>query len=224
MTDGQYEKETIDFLKDFLKTKNNGLFFDIGSHNGLISLPLAKELAPDSNIMVFAFEPFKYIFERLKINIYANGLDGIIRPYNLGCGEKKCKKKLYIPKTENKFINYGVSSTDKSMTLRTYKDLESVEIDIVSLDEWFFDKEDIKEKNIYACKIDVEGNELCVLNGMKKILELKSPALIIEYNISNFKQLNNFLDFYGYKFVGSLQRFGISKELTEKNLLYIKMD
>ncbi len=222
LTDGEYEKETIDFLKDYLRSKSNGFFIDIGAHNGKISLPIAKHISPFNNIMVLGFEPLKRTYKRLETNILINGVDNFFKSYNLGCDEEYSTQKLYFPKSKNNYIDYGIATTDFQIAKSRGIANNFQEINLVNLDDFFYKQQNFNKGKIHACKIDVEGSELFVLKGMKKIIEENSPALIIEYNSKNFKEVYNFLKNYNYQFFGSLQKFGISKISIEKNLLFLK--
>tara|TARA_Y100001968_G_C19396332_1_gene738538 strand:- start:450 stop:1325 length:876 start_codon:yes stop_codon:yes gene_type:complete len=222
LTDGEYEKETIDFLKDYLKSKKNGFFIDVGAHNGQISLPIAKHISPFNNVMVLAFEPLKMIHKRLENNILINGVDSFLQSYNLGCHDKNCIQKLYVPKSKNNYINYGISTTDFQIAKSRSIENDFQEINLVKLDDFFYKELEINKGKIHACKIDVEGSELFVLRGMKRIIEEYYPAFIIEYNSVNFQEIKSFLGYYNYKLIGSLQKFGISKNSIEKNLLFLK--
>ena len=222
LTDGEYEKETIDFIRDYLKSKKGGFFFDIGAHNGLISLPIAKHISPLNNIMVLAFEPLEGIYKRLETNILINGIDSFLKSYNLGCYEKNCIQKLYVPKSKNNYINYGISTTDFKLAKSRSIENNFQEINLVKLDDFFYKELEMHKGKVHACKIDVEGSELFVLRGMRRIIEEYYPAFIIEYSINNFQEIKSFLGNYNYKLIGSLQKFGISKNNIEKNLLFLK--
>ena len=51
-------------------------------------------------------------------------------------------------------------------------------------------------------KIDVEGLDHLVLYGMKNCINKFKPVILVEYNISNFKKIYNFLKnkYYFYFF------------------------
>jgi len=58
------------------------------------------------------------------------------------------------------------------------------------------------ENSIGFIKINVEGNELDVLKSMKKNLENNSPIISLEFDMKNFNNKNeiiNFLKELGYK-------------------------
>lgn len=69
-------------------------------------------------------------------------------------------------------------------------------VKIISLDELNLPKVDF-------VKIDVEGFELEVLKGMKKVIADSSPTLYIEIFEKNISAANRLLENYGYSLVMS---------------------
>ena len=55
-----------------------------------------------------------------------------------------------------------------------------------------FDQINLKQEVCFV-KIDVEGFDHLVLRGMKKLISQYFPVFLIEFNISNFKIIFNFL-------------------------------
>lgn len=159
---GAYAELTIlDLYKKLLN--QNSVAVDVGANVGFHSLPMAKIIG-GIGPRVFAYEPRASLAGRLKKNLEANGINSVnIR--NVGVWDKSGK----IGFDENDGYNQGVGSCNPK---------SSFQIDVVSLDD---DLSGVDGK-IDVIKIDVEGGELQVIKGARKILTKHKPGLILEYN------------------------------------------
>lgn len=199
--------------------KNKYVIFDVGSNIGLYSLYINDKF---SNVEIHAFEPIKDLYEKNKHNINQNkkNTNNIIIN-NLALGEK----------TSSKIINFypnadGLSTINNDMENKKSKILEQKchnsycknlckafysnildkglseqkqeVINIIKMSD-YIDAHSIT--TIDLVKIDVEGYELNVLNGINKEHFKMINNLIIEVenydsnNLNNIKQLlieNNF--------------------------------
>ena len=145
---------------------------DVGANIGYHTLELSR-LAKK----VYSFEPCKNTYSYLLKNIKANNLTNVI-PVNIALSDKNGPALLENDgkSGSNKIGKYG----EKIKTVKA--DDLNVKFDLI--------------------KIDVEGHELNVLKGMKKILKNK-PILIVEYNFlvnQSFKELLYFLKSHSYTF------------------------
>ena len=177
------EKEAK-YLKKNFKFTNSA---DVGSNAGYYSNMLIKI----SN-KVFSFEPIKYhcinqkkIFKKMNVKIL-----------NLGLGNKRDKKRLFIPRNndpEASFIN------KRKNFASTFVNLER--------GDYVFGN-----KKIDFIKIDVEGYELDVLRGLKSQIKNFKPLLLVEIekrHNKNYLKVFKFLNNYNYNVY----------YLTEKNKL-----
>jgi FkbM family methyltransferase len=140
--------------------KPDMVFVDCGANLGYYTRIASKLVGPKGK--VYAFEPTNNWFRILKKN--TAGL-GNVRLYNAAVGNANGEGVLYI----NKQSQYENSLVNKS-------DLEQ-KTKIVRLDS-IINRADI-------VKIDVEGAELGVLEGMGKLLDLPNIKLLVEYNHSH---------------------------------------
>jgi len=119
-------------------------------------------------------------------------------------------KKIYI-NLENVA---GSSLIEKKSFLENRKKYDKIEnIKVVNLDNFLR-----KEKKIDFIKIDVEGFEFQVLKGIKNILKIKKPKMVIEFSSYIYekeyrglsKQIINFL-FGFYKYIEIIENKKIYK-------------
>lgn len=163
------------------------VIFDVGAFIGNWS-QICFQLKPDVHIHLF--EPFKNSFNQLKKKFQDNKN---ITLNNVALGEREGEKKFYINKT---------CSSLNSMYLRKdlyNKSLEHTHKELVfetTLDK-YCDQEKIS--NVDYMKIDVEGNELNVLKGSKRILKNQSIKFIqFEYGGCNIESKTYFKDIYKF--------------------------
>lgn len=159
---GFYDRRGSAIIKNALK--NGDVFINVGAHIGYFSLLAASRVGNEGH--VFAFEPAPANFHLLLKNITLNKCENItaIRRAVL---EKEKKVNLYFSDT-----NTGDHRVYKPSEKRKF-----IEIDAINLDN-FFDK---RNKRIDFIKIDVQGSEMSVLKGMKKILKKKTLKMFIEF-------------------------------------------
>tara|TARA_B110000046_G_scaffold34000_1_gene36635 strand:+ start:5751 stop:6476 length:726 start_codon:yes stop_codon:yes gene_type:complete len=140
------------------------IILDIGANVGLTCLYF-KELFPNSNVI--AYEPDSNSFECLKLNL--NGLE--VQLHQAAISNIKGDKKLYTASTVNN--NLPIASLYKN----EYSSLE-VEVNVVNITSVVsqFDFIDF-------CKIDVEGEESNIVEGLVKSKLLKIVnEFVIEYH------------------------------------------
>ncbi|OGU40308.1 MAG: hypothetical protein A2X61_10850 [Ignavibacteria bacterium GWB2_35_12] len=172
---GSYELPTIRFIKKTLK--KGDIVIDIGANVGYLSLTFAQIIGDLGK--VYGFEPEKRNFEIFNENIKLNGFKNI-HPYKLAVSDNNKIIKLYLSKNENQGIHSTLLHTD---TLS--ENFE--EIEAIILDDFVIQNKIYK---IDLVKIDVEGAEIDVVNGMKNILRDKKPVLILEL-VSELQKLKN---------------------------------
>ena len=151
------------------------IILDVGANVGKYAI-LACKSNPDSR--VFAFEPSGSNFYILRINKELNKCKNL-NLCKIGLSDKKGKMKLYD----------GLGTGSFSLKVKSQK-FEEVTTD--KLDNLF--------KEIDLIKIDVEGAELDVLNGAKKLLSKKKiKNLIVELDKENEKKIIELMRNFGYR-------------------------
>lgn len=162
-----YEQYSSQLILNYLTI--NSIFVDVGAHYGYYSILVSRE---NSQIKTIAFEPLKNNFAVLKKNIKLNRLTNI-NPINAAISDRSGKHTFLITEASDSsgFTGHPAHKVLKRVTVKTY-----------SLDSFF------KNKKIDIVKIDTEGNELAVLNGMKDIIKNNNIKIFLEFNI---RCLNN---------------------------------
>ncbi len=188
---------------------------DIGANIGEMSLHLAKLVGPDG--AVYAFEPVVPLFDRLKLNVERNGLDGIVRCFKLAVSNKSG----YLP------LRYADSSKENQGMASLVDDVPSVlnlcdETRTVTLDDFIREHE---LDRIDFIKADIQGAEVYMLEGGSTCFGNLCPDVLMEIAPSCLKKIGKTahdlmaqVNSYGYdtftiKKGRIKQRIGISEEL-----------
>ena len=140
--------------------KPGDVCFDVGANIGYVTLVLAKLSGKDG--VVYAVEPTKQNYKVLKKNIILNGYENNIFAKRLAISNKTGKATLYLSGQSNLS---SLSRHSKTVTGR------KEEVDTMTVDEYLEDK---KTPNMY--KMDIEGHEVQVLNGMHKTATVSPPG------------------------------------------------
>tara|TARA_B100000287_G_C20438662_1_gene704659 strand:- start:11 stop:850 length:840 start_codon:yes stop_codon:yes gene_type:complete len=170
--------------------ENNSSLIDVGANIGLYSLYAAKK-----NHKVYAFEPESLNFACLNLNIFDNNLNNKINAYPIAINDENKISSLNL--TSLKFGGSG-NSFDRNIT-----DSGANFEPIYNQGSISFSLDQISENlNFFPehIKIDVDGNELKVINGMSNLLrnaQLKS--ICIELN-PDFKEHFEVLEILKSKF------------------------
>ena len=176
--------------KAFLEKKKI-VYVDIGTNEGSFLEYLFKFCFFKK---VFCYEPILRLSNELKQKYSSKN----IKIFNLALSNKKSVKKFFEYKISSQSSLYKQNDVFKS--LKDLKKISKVKTEI-------FDNEFNNNQKIDFCKIDVQGEEINVLKGMKKNLKKKNIRLLkieitfIERYVSvkpNFNQIISFLLEYDY--------------------------
>lgn len=179
------EEGTIKWLEDTIQ--NHDVFFDIGANLGLYSL-YATKLA---NVTTYAFEPHKLNYARLVENIRNNGLLDKITPIAIPLDSMAGLTTLHC-----KSWGHGGSMNQLGNMVDADIEYDFKEITYgMPLDDLIG-----KVPMPSVVKIDVDGNEYRILQGMKNILlSLEKPRSIqIEINPGYNDMIVEFMKLYDY--------------------------
>jgi FkbM family methyltransferase len=162
---GSYEAELTDYIAHHIAFRDGDVFLDVGANIGWYPLVLART----RRIATLAFEPDPLNFALLEENVRLNGCASV-RPIRKAVADTEGTRTLY--RYANK--NLGRHS------LLPINDKDTVEVETVTLDG-FLAREGIVPERVAFMKVDVEGYELPVLNGAKRLLEA-IPLVLCEYS------------------------------------------
>jgi len=195
------EPDTIRWIENF---KVNSVFWDVGANIGLYSCFASRQ----KKAKTFAFEPSVFNLEVLSKNIYCNNLSDkiIIIPLSLT--------------SETKISSFNMSKIEvggaRSSFSENYDEEGNVFNPVFKYNTLGISGNDfVKKFNIDKpdyIKIDVDGIEYLVLNGLSEILDDTSSILIevTESFKSKKKKIKEFLEHRGF----TLEK----NEFSEKNL------
>ncbi|MBE9157912.1 FkbM family methyltransferase [Nodosilinea sp. LEGE 06152] len=185
-----YEIDLLEYiysLRSFLP-RGKAIAIDVGANIGNHSIFLGKFLSD----YVFAIEPYEPTFQVLQDNLRRNLSGDQYFTFCLAVGESDGTGVMKLP--DDGDSNFGMMKFEASS--------EGGRTRLVTLEN-LVDEACTKEllnANVAIVKIDVEGMEMSVLRGGRKILEKFKPHLFIELSTdSAFESASQFLDELGYK-------------------------
>lgn len=169
---GLWEIESYRFLENFLtKTgfwKKPFVVADVGANIGYFSLWMSKR-ATTNQSLIHAFEPVPGILKFLEKNIQTNDAKNI-RVVPAAVGERSGKVSFFIGE------HHHQSSLDAEWAKGRQSQVEKVEVQAVSLDEYFLKNPPFPD----LIKVDIEGGGVFALPGMSQCIEKKQPIFWIE--------------------------------------------
>jgi FkbM family methyltransferase len=157
--------------------------YDIGAHDGSWAIPLSKKFQT-----VYAFEPCIVNLAILKKNCELNDSKNI---HIIEAAAWDEEKRITLVQT------VPGNHASKIMAVNEYNEKEVVgvfEVSAITIDDF------VRRATIPSfVKIDVEGNEETVLRGMKMVLELYHPILMIEIHmVESQLRIRKFLEQFDY--------------------------
>ncbi|MEM3433753.1 MAG: FkbM family methyltransferase [Candidatus Methanomethyliaceae archaeon] len=168
---GEFEEGERRFVERFLRPGQ--VVFDIGSHIGFYTLLAAKLVGKTGRVV--AFEPSARERHRLRLNLLLNRCHNVcIVPYALGNSEG----------TAELYVCLGRETGCNSLRPPVVNEpVSKVQVPITTLDH-HVEKTGIGKVDFV--KMDVEGAELHVLDGAKKLLRNK-PRPVLMYEAADIR-------------------------------------
>jgi FkbM family methyltransferase len=195
------------------------IILDIGAYVGLYSIWASRKVGEAG--FVVAFEPNPLSYRWLVSNIELNKVSNI-KALPFALGDKLEKKTLYVAEK-----NVGVSSLIKNHVLHNPSGKDTIfsshVVQVLTLDYLLEKSPKIVGRQLQRvdlAKIDVEGYEMNILRGAKKVLEESLiRRLIIEVHKDqvNTEDIVNYLSTYGYK-VDTVVGFDSVKDIVYMRL------
>ena len=158
-------------------SRESDCFFDIGAHIGIVTLAVAKNIK--KNGVIYAFEPSKVNLKFLKYHIACNKIKNVKIVDKLVSSSEK-KKIIFYESPESSGMNSIVSLKKKNITNKNFP--KSITLDTFC-----------KNNNIYPdiIKVDIEGSEIEMLMGTKKILKKYRPLIFLSYHPYHLQKLGH---------------------------------
>jgi len=157
---GVWEKFETECIKKIL-TKEM-VVIDLGANIGYYTLIFAKLVGPQGKI--FAFEPEPNNFDLLKKKTLINGYQNVVLEQK-AISNKNERLKLYLDKK-----NLGAHKL-----FFTHADQKFIEVDVITLDDYFNNY----DGNIDFIKMDVEGSEILIIEGMSNLLKKNTNIIMM---------------------------------------------
>lgn len=186
---------------------------DIGANIGYFTILFARKVGSSGAIL--AFEPGPLSFALLQTNIRINGLDHV-RAFNVAAGNRNGTTDLYICRT-------GESDNRVEGTLTDDSDRDRIAVPSIVIDKFLAN---LGVHRVDYVKIDVQGAERAVLEGMQRTIEANPRMQIVaEYAPGGIRtaggEPSEFLDYirrFGFRIM-DLPEDGVAREVDDQFLL-----
>lgn len=172
MLDGFWESWLTQFFARYIKP--GMAVADVGANFGYYTCLFADAVGPTGRVV--AFEPVATTAALLRRTLHLNGFDGYTALHEVALGDRDGSGRMLVPSGEPK--NAMIVSNDVPDTIVVpMATLDRVCADLPRLD---------------LVKIDAEGAEQAIFNGMQSVLR-KRPAILLEFNAGRYVDAAGFL-------------------------------
>ncbi len=169
-------------LRKYFKSINKGMFLDIGANVGKYTVMISNQIRKEG--MVVSIEPHPKNFDILIKNMKLNKCENVI-PIKVAAWNKKEPLKLFSHE------NQPVLASSVKVS-NNYIKVNADTVDNIA--------EELKIKNFDFIKIDVEGAEPQVLEGMENVLKEGNAKIIFEaWDEEHVKKCEAILEKYNYE-------------------------
>jgi len=173
---GSYvDSYSIQFCLDYLK--EGDLSVDIGANIGHFAIAMANRVSNSGTVV--AIEPNPVVFRRLIDNVLVNKLNNIISRQLAIAMEDRCMKTFYVPRR-----NSAEGALGTKRKLRHYKKFQV----LCRSGQSLLRELGLADQEVALIKIDVEGAELEVLEGLGAGIQ-KINCIMFEYSEENYSEM-----------------------------------
>jgi FkbM family methyltransferase len=158
--DESHEKEVCNILRTIVHP--GYVCVDVGAHKGYFTLILAKLVGERGRVIAFEAHPGNAT--KLRTNVAINGYEQIVEVENIAVSDRTSDSAILFPGRRRASAEWNIVGTDA----RGRERQPAMKVRETTLDEYF-----PQGSCIDLVKIDVEGAEGKVINGMERILENK---------------------------------------------------
>jgi len=188
----------VDAEETFLRSLDfaGKTIFDIGGFQGIFTLFFADRAGPQGRVV--AFEPDPVNYGHILRNVAINGLSNVV-VHNVGVGGEPGELEFAYPSDRRA---WGSAHPDHLNLHGEDRGVERVTLPVTSIDAQLRSGEDSAPDFV---KIDVEGLELDVLEGMAETVAMHRPEIFVELHgwgleakEANSRRVLEWLDAHGY--------------------------
>lgn len=185
-----FEPEVVALASKYIRP--NQAVLDVGSNFGQMAILFSRCVGDHGK--VYAFDADDFVFEVLKKNIAANGLEAKVIP-TFGAVHNVSNETLYFPVQDfERFETYGSYGID-------YKGNKGRAVPTIAIDDMNI------SGPVCFMKVDVQGGDLFAMQGAVKLIERNRMPILFEYEYHFEDELDmcfqDYVDFVrdiGYRF------------------------
>ena len=174
---GLYDRFELQLMSRYL----GGDMVDVGAHIGMYALRAARELRGRGRVL--AFEPNPAARSQLAENVALNGCDNVV-VLSSAAAASPGRATLHVPETDDPSFS--------SLEGDRFAEGAPVEVDVTTVDAG------VRENGLRPSfvKIDVEGREVDVVQGMSETVRTFRPVLLVEVNERSAPKVERLLPGY----------------------------
>src|SRR2546423_3368018 len=175
-----------------LKDVEGPVVFDVGANVGDYAALVARHVP---SALCYAFEPSRRVYEQLASNVAARGDGGRVKTFNLGLSDEEKTVEMYSYTVEGEEVSL-ISSIDRRLPTQVVRVEVSAseQVEVRTLDGFC---EEHGVGRVDFLKLDVEGHELAVLRGARRMLAEGAVSMIqFEFGPANIYSRTYFYDFW----------------------------
>lgn len=197
---GAYEEDDLLVLRTLANTVQPSVFLDVGANVGEYSILMSEACQ-----RVIAFEPNPALHEQLLDNAGANNLDNVeLQPFALGRTNESAKLHLGEDSGESSLLSSANRNDPTNTTAAETRRGDNLL------------KELSANSGVGIIKIDVEGYEFHVLQGLADTIANNRPFIMLEMSPGGREQFGTVHDFSAafpnaYAFYWWRKRYGIRR-------------
>ena len=157
-----YEPNQTEIVKKYVH--EGDIVIDIGAHVGYYTLLMAQLVG--ENGKVYSFEPDPVNFQLLKKSVEINGFENVVL-IQKAVSNITDKVKLFLGDND--------SAINRIYDAKLGDAKESIDVESIRIDEYFKENDEL----INFIKIDSEGSEVKIINGMKQFLSRNQELVMM---------------------------------------------
>ncbi len=157
-----YEPNQTEIVKKYVH--EGDIVVDIGAHVGYYTLLMAQLVG--KNGKVYSFEPDPVNFQLLKKSVEINGFENVVL-IQKAVSNITDKVKLFLGDND--------SAINRIYDAKLGDAKESIDVESIRIDEYFKENDEL----VNFIKIDSEGSEVKIINGMKQFLSRNQELVMM---------------------------------------------